>query len=340
MPTAPELLQAYQMRLRRKRFLWRALRKRHQLDPVTDRTRGIGHKMILLFAVMRNEALRLPYFLRHYHDLGVEHFLIVDNDSTDGTAALLAERRDVSLWQTRASYRLSRFGLDWLTWLMIRHGHGHWCLTVDADELLVYPHHDTRPLPALTEWLDRCGQRSFPAMMLDLYPDGQLGEHGYRQGQDPRDILCWFDAGNYMIRKQDHLHTLWIQGGPRARAFFAQDPRRAPTLSKVPLVKWNRRWAYLNSTHAILPRRLNRVYDEMGGERISGLLLHTKFLDSIIGKSAEEKLRREHFGDPDKFDAYYDRLISNPVLWTKRSTRLGGWRHLEARGLMSRGGWI
>ena len=34
---------------------------------------------------MRNEKIRLPFFLRYYRNLGVNHFLIVDNDSTDGT---------------------------------------------------------------------------------------------------------------------------------------------------------------------------------------------------------------------------------------------------------------
>ncbi|PWE50183.1 glycosyl transferase family 2 [Thioclava sp. NG1] len=340
MPSRHELWESYRLRLKRKHFLWRALRKRHQLDSVTNRTGKIRPCAILAFAVMRNEARRLPFFLKHYRKLGVDHFLIVDNGSTDDTAALLAEARDVSLWQTAGSYRASRFGLDWVTWLMLRYGHDRWCLTVDADELLIYPYHDSRPLPALTDWLDRSEQRCFPAMMLDLYPKGPLGAQRYEAGQDPRKILRWFDAGNYMMTRQDRTDALWIQGGPRARAFFAHNPRQAPTLSKIPLVRWHRRWAYLNSTHALLPRHLNQTYDTEGGEAISGLLLHTKFLDEIVDKSKEEKSRGEHFGQPAEFDQYYDALAADPELWTPHSTRLGDWRQLEAQGLMSRGGWM
>lgn len=340
MPSRRDLWEAYRLRLKRRSFLWRALRKRRELVRIADRTRQIRPGAILLFAVMRNEADRLPFFLQHYRGLGVDHFLIVDNGSTDGTAEMLRDAGDVSLWRTMASYRSSRFGLDWVTWLMIRHGHDHWCLTVDADELLIYPYHDTRPLPALTEWLDASDLPAFPAMMLDLYPKGCLGAQPYRPGQDPRRILSWYDAGNYTITRQRRSDALWIQGGPRARAFFADRPRRAPTLTKIPLVRWNRRWAYLNSTHALLPRRLNRVYDEWGGEAISGLLLHTKFLDLIVGKSAEEKNRGEHFGRPGDFDPYYEALIADPELWTPHSSRLGDWRQLEAQGLMSRGGWV
>ena len=43
------------------------------------------------------------------------------------------------------------------------------------------------------------------------------------------------------------MRNLAIQGGPRAR-FFAKDPRRAPTLNKVPLVRWQRGYVYVNST--------------------------------------------------------------------------------------------
>lgn len=334
-----ELWTAYKLRIRRRRLLFRALRKRGQLSVVSDRTEQIQAGGILAAIVVRNEVTRLPYFLQHYRQLGVSHFLFVDNGSTDGTRALLADQPDVSLWETGESYRLSRFGLDWLTWLKARHAHGHWCLTLDADELLIYPHHDSRPLSALTDWLDQQRIEAMPAMMLDMYPRGPLGQQVYAPGQDPTEVLGWFDAGSYMIQKQEPLQNLWIQGGPRSRIFFSDDPRRSPTLNKVPLVKWNRRYVYVNSTHAALPRRLNRVYDETGGERISGLLLHTKFLPEVVAKSAEEKQRQEHFNNSVLYDDYYDGLVSEPDLWCPSSTKYRGWRHCEALGLMSRGAW-
>ncbi|MBN2630914.1 MAG: glycosyltransferase family 2 protein [Rhodobacteraceae bacterium] len=331
---------AYGMRLRRRGFLWRSFRSRHGLVPIKDRSRAIAEGDILCFMAVRNESVRLPHFLDHHRKLGVDHFLIVDNDSTDGSATYLADQPDVSLWRTRRSYKAARFGLDWVTWLQIRHGHGHWCLTLDADELLIYPYWETRPLSALTGWLEDQGHDSFGAMMLDLYPQGPLSRARIVPGDDPLSVLTWFDPGNYAIQVQDRMKNLWIQGGPRARLFFSGDPRRAPTLNKVPLVRWNRRFAYVNSTHALLPPRLNRVYDTTGGERTSGLLLHTKFLPDIVQKSAEEKARKQHFANSALYDNYYDRLIADPVLHCPKSERLTGWRRLEALGLMSRGGWL
>jgi len=331
---------AYRLRWKRRRFLARAVRKRRELRCVRNRTDQITPEAILGFCTMRNEILRLPHFLDHYRRLGVVHFLIVDNDSDDGTLEYLKKQPDVSLWHTKNSYKSSRFGVDWLTWLQMRYAHGHWCLTVDADEILVYSHHETRPLPALTGWLDRRGRRSMGALMLDMYPQGPVQDHPYSAGDDPFRALCWFDAGNYVIQKKPDLENLWIQGGPRARCFFADNPRRAPTMGKVPLVKWHWRYAYVSSTHSLLPKRLNHTYCENGGEVFSGILLHTKFLGVIVDKSAEEKNRQEHFANSALYDAYYDRLIENPSLWSESSTKLISWRQLEAMGLMSKEDWI
>ena len=340
-PLPLPLWQAWRMRTRRRYLIVRGWRRaRRQLLVVADRTGLLRPGMIRLFATLRNEGERLPHFLDHYRRLGVGHFLIVDNASTDGSADWLAGQPDVSLWTTAHGYKQSRFGMDWINGLLLRHGSGNWCVTVDADELLIYPHWETRPLPALTDWLDDRGIPAMGALMLDLYPRGALDGVAHEPGQDPLTVLEWFDAGNYVMRRKADLGNLWIQGGPRARVFFAADPRRAPTLGKVPLVKWHWRYAYVSSTHTMLPPRLNRTWDASGGETLSGVLLHTKFLPVIVSKSQEEKQRRQHFANSSLYDAYYDAVTAAPDLWCAQSTRYQGWRHLEGLGLMSRGGWV
>ena len=285
-------IQSYRLRLQRKRWRIRAWRKGRQLSSVTDRTAEIRPDDILVFSTFRNEDPRLPHFLDYYRKLGVGHFLMVDNASDDGGREYLAGEPDVSLWTTNGSYKRARFGVDWLNWLQWQHGHKHWCLVVDPDELLVYPFCDTRPLRALTDWLDASSIKSFGAMLLDMYPKGPIDETEYERGSDPLNIACWFDAGNYAITKNPRFGNLWIQGGPRARKFFPDRPERAPALNKIPLVKWDRRYAYVSSTHMLLPRGLNLVYDEWGGEKASGVLLHTKFLNTFTEKAKEELERK------------------------------------------------
>lgn len=329
----------YSLRLERKKYLVRAWRKSRSLRVVADRTATIGPQDVLCFSTLRNEKVRLRYFLSYYRDRGISHFLFVDNDSTDGTREYLAEQPDCSVWTTPESYKRSRFGMDWINRLLRLHGHRHWCLVVDPDEFLVYPFSDTRPIPALTDWLDASSIKSFGAMVLDMYPKGAITAQPYAEGQDPFEIACWFDPGNYMIERNWDYGNLWIQGGPRARAFFEDQPAKAPALNKVPLVKWHRSYAFASSTHMLLPRGLNLVYDEWGGEKTSGVLLHAKFLDTFTVKAAEELARNQHYAASAEYKAYHAGLSENPDFWTKWSERYINWRQLEILGLMSKGNW-
>ena len=331
--------QSYRLRIQRKRWLIRAFRKRRELKPVADRTGLIRPDDILVFCTQRNERVRLPYYLRYYRDMGVNHFLFVDNASTDGSLDYLADQTDVSVWYSGASYKRARFGVDWLNWLQMKHGHGHWCLVVDPDEFLIYPFCDTRPLRALTDWLDASSIKSFSAMLLDMYPKGRLDEQPYEEGRNPIDIACWFDSGNYTQRKNRAFGNLWIQGGPRSRVFFRDKPAKAPALNKIPLVKWDRRYAYVSSSHMLLPRGLNQTFDEWGGEKASGILLHAKFLNTFTAKAAEELERGQHYAASVEYKAYAARLGDDPDLWCNWSEKYINWRQLEILGLMSKGNW-
>ena len=331
--------QSYRLRIQRKRWRIRAFRKRRELHPVANRTAQILPNDIIVFCTQRNERTRLPFFLNYYRDMGVGHFVFVDNDSTDGSLDYLSGQPDVSVWHTRASYKRSRFGVDWLNWLQRKYADGHWCLVVDPDEFLVYPFCDTRPIPALTDWLESSSIKSFGAMLLDMYPKGPITTQPYSEGQNPFEIACWFDSGNDSLRKNKKFGNLWIQGGPRSRVFFRDMPAKAPALNKIPLVKWDKKYTYVSSTHMLLPRGLNQVYDEWGGEKASGVLLHAKFLDTFSAKAKEELERKQHYSASVEYRAYAESLKDDPELWCKWSEKYINWRQLEILGLMSKGNW-
>lgn len=326
------------LRLARRHLQVRALWKARELSAVRDQTAKMPPGPIL-FSTMRNEAVRLPYFLDYYRRMGVVHFLIVDNGSTDGTEDLLKTEPDVSLWHADGSYKGSRFGVDWLNALLARHGVGRWVVVADPDEFLVYPHCDTRGLPALTRWLDSTGAESMGVLLLDLYGDKPVAQTRCRVGEDPVQAAPWFDAGNYYVTRDAHYQNLWVQGGPRLRVFFADKPDKAPALNKIPLVRWQKGFVYKAGAHDLLPRRLNRTYARKGGSRTSGVLLHAKFMDVLTDKVAEEMERRQHYADSAEY-ASYARQGGDVTLWTDQSTRYADWRQLCDLGLMARGGWL
>jgi len=334
------LVSKYRLRVERQKKRIRALRKQRELTSVVDRTKEIRAHDILLFCTLRNERQRLPYFMSYYRTLGVNRFLFVDNGSDDGSREYISQQSDASVWTTTQSYRRAKFGVDWLNALQSRYGVGHWTLVVDVDEFFVYPFCDSRPLQALTDWLDASSIRSFGAMLLDMYPKAPIEEAVYEEGQNPIEVAEYFDAGNYMITRNPKYMNLWIQGGARARAFFANEPARAPALNKIPLVKWSRGNVYISSTHMLLPRGLNLVYDESGGEKASGCLLHAKFLSSFREKSQEELQRKQHFANSHEYRAYNEGLQKTTSLWCKWSEKYINWRQLEILGLMSKGSWV
>jgi hypothetical protein len=330
------LARHYRLRLLRKKWQIRTFRRKKDLQNVKM---GEGHAKkggIFLFSTMRNEALRLPYFLEYYRKLGVDQFFIVDNDSTDGTSELLKAQPDVSLWHTKTSYRRAKFGVLWLNNLLNEFGHKHWCLVVDVDELFVYPHHDTRPLSALTDWLAASQISSFAAMLIDMYPKTATP---YEAGKDPLESLTHFDAGNYTQRRNTRFTELWIQGGPRQRQFFRAQPAKAPALNKTPLVFWRKHYVYISSTHLLLPRSLNQTYEREGGEKICGALLHTKFLPDLHTRAAEELVRGEHYANSAEYLAYSEQKTAIDDMWSEGSTEYINWLQLERLGLISYGGW-
>ncbi|MEM7240712.1 MAG: glycosyltransferase family 2 protein [Pseudomonadota bacterium] len=330
----------YKLRLERKDMRYRALhRGRKDLSVVKKRIANVPAHAVLLFSVIRNERQRLPFFLDYYRKLGVQHFCFIDNQSEDDTQSYLVDQPDVSVWNAQGSYRRAAYGVHWLNCLMGRYGKGHWCLTVDADEFFVYPHCDNRPIQALTDWLDAQGLPSFGTILLDLYSDRDISETVCVEGESPINAAPYFDGGNYSVSYNPKYRNIWLQGGPRQRVFFSGKPEQAPSLNKIPLVKWRRGYVYMHSTHHLLPAKLNLTYAQEGGQKASGALLHTKFTQSFLEKVSEEETRQMHYKGSQEYKLYAQAVDRGTPLHTENSIRFKDWRQLQSLGLVSQAGW-
>src|SRR5262249_49343558 len=93
---------------------------------------------LVVFSMVRNERVRIRAWLRHYRNIGVKTFAVIDNGSTDGTYEILQAQPDVVAARIEISYAASHFGVPWLNELHRRLKPCTWVLFVDADELLVY----------------------------------------------------------------------------------------------------------------------------------------------------------------------------------------------------------
>jgi hypothetical protein len=304
---------------------------------VDDKTDRIRASDILLVTCLRNEKFRMPAFVEHYRRLGVDHFLVIDNGSTDGFREWAASQRDISVWYTEASYKHSNFGMLWCNDLLCRYGTGHWCVTVDPDELLVYPYHETRDLHALCQFLQDDKRGSMHVLMLDAYSDRPMEQTVLREGDDPFDICPFFDRDGY-IQVEGWGRGTFIRGGPRQRVHFREQPESAPALNKVPLIKWRRHYHYRMSMHDAYPLRLNRAHRQ-GEVSLTGALFHFKLIASLEDKAREEMQRREHFAGSREYEQYLS-AATNEFYVEGLSTRYEGSAQLQQLGLMSAGKWF
>jgi hypothetical protein len=292
---------------------------------------------VLLFAVMKNEAHRLRFFIDYYRKLGVSHFILVDNGSADHFNEVVAGQGDITTYYTAASYKASNYGMHWCNDLLRRHGCGHWCMTCDPDEFLVYPYMETRDLLDLTAYLDSLRESSFFTTMIDMYGDRAVEESFYREGEDPLSVCAYFDGTGYSKTWYSRYENTFIQGGVRRRMFYADNPGKAPALNKVPLIKWQKHYAYVESMHMALPRRLNHVF---ACSKTSGALLHFKFISQLVDKVKDEELAQQHWDNSSEYKKYGEAIKTRTLLHEPSvSVRYENWRTLARFGLVNLGEW-
>jgi hypothetical protein len=233
---------------------------------------------VLLFVTLFNAMDYIDWFLAHYRALGVDHFFVIDNASTDGSAERLCKEADVSVFSNGESFAKSAFGVLWVNHLLQRFGVDHWCFHVDIDEAFVFPGHgDGR---TLRELLSYCDQRDFcsvSAIELDMYPES-LNAH--TAVEDPFAASCYHDV-DYVTVQNELPPYVMIQGGIRQRLTgLALSMQKSPLIRMAPDVR------YIECNHCTthLP-----VAD------VSGALLHYKFVGDVKRRMEQAISRGEHF---------------------------------------------
>ena len=186
---------------------------------------------IRLFMVARNESLRLPFTLEYYFSRGVDRIFVIDNDSSDDTASIVSSEKNAHLFHTKDQYRRQAY---WIDFLLRRYGVGHWCLVVDADEVLIYPFCESISLRQLCSFLDKEHFQTLDCVLLDMYPDTALDGILYTRGTDPLLVAPWFDSGSYVSgmggpRYIDDQQIIYdgperLFGGMRKRIFGSRQP--------------------------------------------------------------------------------------------------------------------
>ena len=279
----------------------------YQLKRLDQRCLRINQDEILCCVVVRNECVRIPYFVQYYRRLGVSRFFFVDNGSDDGTVEWLLNQEDVHVWHSCLPFNQANFGSAWFELILRRYGTGHWCLTVDVDEFLIYADAPDCSLPQFCSELDQQGKQVATGILLDLYSNKPIVETQYHEGEDPLQHCCYFDRKPYHRRYENggqyNNQTIFL-GGARQRVFCTEMDY---ILSKAVLLRYGTDVVLTPGQHLT-----NTHVDSIAKEVIC--LLHFKFLSTFKEYAEREAIREVHAQAAKQYKAYQRELERNPTL--------------------------
>jgi len=263
------------------------------------------------FACIKDENLRLPFLLEYHRRLGVSRFFFIDNGSTDGSLEYLLEQADCHVFGCGGKFFAENVEPPvWSNALRGVYGEGHWCLSLDADEMFVYPHCETVSLEKFCRFLDGSGSTAVVALVIDMYGDGPILRAAYERGASFLAACPYFDkALGYELGIDGNYPPVLTFSKFRERAFMSGRNKRQqpPCITQVPLVKWRKGMAYLVAQHSL---NFARLSDLQAG------VLHFKFLPGFyksIGTSLRENETVREKGLEER-KTYIDALSSNPDL--------------------------
>ncbi|MDO5612411.1 MAG: glycosyltransferase family 2 protein [Paracoccus sp. (in: a-proteobacteria)] len=152
------MVEAHRRRQLRKTF-------RHISGP---RQVTLGKDQIGLVLLGRNNAYFLEECVRYHRQMGVDHVVYVDNESTDSSVEIASSLPNTTVAVCSASFRDYQKYIRRLA--VTEYLKGGWRLAIDCDEIFDYPHSDKVSLHDLVRRLDAGGYSGMISYMLEMVP--------------------------------------------------------------------------------------------------------------------------------------------------------------------------
>ncbi len=271
--------------------------------------RNVSPSGVVVFSVVKNEAMRLPWFLSYYRALGCKSFVIIDNGSTDKTLEYLRLQSDVVLYTSPPEqFSASQYGRDWFHILTKKHAHHRWVLCADVDELICWPGYKIQGLDWLVSTADRFGLNRVFTPMIDAYSDKPANELSYIPGQPFGEICPWIDPVSTLKASWSKNGRLFLFGGPRARHYDSE--LQPPLLSKQSLY-------YVENGG---PESAGSHFDTLNTPSLMiAPLLHYKFLPDFASKCDIAITEGQHWNNAEEYVAYKESGIASKSLKIDKS---------------------
>ncbi len=133
-----------------------------------------GPEDVTVVAVVKNGLFYLEEFFRHYNELGILHYVFLDNGSTDGTVERIRQEPGTVILQSPLP--TGKFENDFRRYAAERYCKNRWCLYADIDELFEFEGQQEIGLSGLLRYMRENGYNALMAQMLDLFSKKSLRE--------------------------------------------------------------------------------------------------------------------------------------------------------------------
>jgi len=169
------------------------------------------HKGVKLVACIKDEPL-MREWVRHYKNLGVESFFLIDDRSQIPLSTVLKDEPGVFIWKPEVgSFRHAKN--FWLEMILNLYCIDSWTYIVDGDEFVELPVTDTT-IPNKTEdFVSNCENIHCYGFLLDVFPSGieAYWNYSYIKGQsvsyDSMTHYQYRSDNNYARYKENQIVT-------------------------------------------------------------------------------------------------------------------------------------
>lgn len=261
----------------------------------------------ILICVLKNEISRLNQFFSHYRKLGIKRFVIIDNNSDDGSKEYCLDQPDADVFLVKQEFSSPRH-VAWVNKILEIYGRNRWYLSVDADELLDYIGSEKYCINQIVIAANRYGIVRLPAVQVEFYTNKAL--FSAPDNYIPWNDAVYFDADSYEIQESNRCQ--WIVGGPRKRVL-----NTFSLLTKYTMFYYGVDDVYI-SMHYLYPYNYNM------NAPIVFILKHYEFFNNEDKNRMLEIIKKENYATRSKEYKDMYRVIKhqgNVYFWNQNSIK-------------------
>lgn len=170
----------------------------------------------VIVVVVKDDLERMKLFYEHYRNLGVRKFVVIDNNSTDGTREFVMGQPDTREYLVTESFQTQKKEA-WIDKVLALTGYNRWYVVVDSDELLDYVGSEQLRIDDFIRQNTANGAIRLQGYLVDMYSKAPLFSEQCEYQDIPK-VFSMFDVDSYQEPRPNQIY-----GGPRNRLFGLDD---------------------------------------------------------------------------------------------------------------------